>query len=118
MDFAFRHTFRNSVGSVVSGTWFDPDETRWHVSTVPLNTFATEESAIDFYHAYCDPETGLQISAPYHFPEEARRLRERMGRMAALANRGDSLLHELKQVMEEHRTSLRRLRETVSQPRA
>jgi len=43
----------------VAGVLLDEDRQEWRVSMVPIQGFATEQQAIDFYNANCEPEAGL-----------------------------------------------------------
>ena len=59
MAMKFKTVFQNSEGEEVAGAWFDEAVSRWRLSTVPIEDFETEQDAITFYRAKCNPKTGL-----------------------------------------------------------
>jgi hypothetical protein len=109
MAIEFITTFVNSVGVEVAGTLLD-EGGRWKLSTVPLQHFQSQEEAIAFFHAYCDPETGMQCRNPFR-NDLLQKLHREVNRGKELRDQCCSLAQEVNAALGQHRSILARMRD-------
>ena len=109
MAIEFITTFTNSVGVEVAGAFLD-DSGRWKLSTVPLHHFQSQEDALAFFHAYCDPETGMQCRHPFR-SDLIQQLHREVNRGKELRDQCESLAQEVHAALGHHRSIVAQMRD-------